>query len=174
MFDDGQYARCEQAPRHRAGERTHLRRHRTESPVSDHSVGAGDRQVRDRRAVHVDADRAQLRADQPPAEFRRGEPPAGIGFVKRRIGRGCRIGRPMRRRQPLHPAALLIYEDGRVPADGVAKLRRQSGNLRRIVDIAPEQDQAPGRALPQERFLLEADAGSGESGDERARRHGAA
>ena len=53
----------------------------------------------------------------------------------------------MRRAHALDPAALLIDQDGRIgPPDRVAQGGAERPHLLRVVDVAPEQDEAPGRA----------------------------
>ena len=58
----------------------------------------------------------QIGRDQPRAEPRRREPGLRIAVVDPAIGRAGRIGRPVRRPEALHPAALLIDQDGRIAA----------------------------------------------------------
>ena len=50
----------------------------------------------------------------------------------------------MRRAQPLHPAALLIDQDGRVTAEGGAEIVDQPAQRVGVRDIALEDDQTPG------------------------------
>ena len=90
-------------------------------PIADHRIAAGNRHVGDRQAIHVDADGAKVVGNQMTCEASDLEPDGLVPVVKRAIARTRRIGRPMRRTQALHPAALLIDQNGRMPADHIAE-----------------------------------------------------
>src|SRR6478735_2865731 len=49
-----------------------------------------------------------------------------------------------RRTDALHAATFLIDQDRRVPADAIAHLGNQIADLRRLRNIASEEDEAPG------------------------------
>ena len=57
-----------------------------------------------------------------PAEPGGREPDGRLAVVELAIARAGRIGRPMRRPEALHPAALLVDQNGRLPADGIAEM----------------------------------------------------
>ena len=59
----------------------------------------------------------------------------------------------MRRSQALHPAALLVHQNRRVPADGVAKRLNEFLHLLWRAYISLEDDQAPGLGLAEEGAL---------------------
>ena len=78
----------------------------------------------------------------------------------------------MRRPQPLHPATFLIDQDGRVGAvHGDAQLRSQSSDLRRVLDVALEQDETPRLFRAQECALPIGQDGAGNAGDESSDGH---
>ena len=56
-------------------------------------------------------------------------PSGRVAIVKLAVGGAGRIGRPMRRSEALHAAALLIDQDGRCPAAQVPEIIDQSRNL---------------------------------------------
>ena len=124
-----------------------LVRRRAIGAVADHPVGAGDRHVGERQAIDIDAERGEVGRDQPGAEPRRGKARVRIAVVERAIGRARRIGRPMRRAQALHPAALLIDQHRRVAADDVREILNQSmTHFVRVLNIALEKDEPQGCA----------------------------
>ena len=96
-------ARC-----HRRGRRSPDRRRR---PAHRQSAG-------NRRRCRATPRSSAIKC---PAKLRRRKAQGRISVVERAIARARRIGRPMRRAKPLHPAAFLVDQNGRLPADGIAK-----------------------------------------------------
>ncbi len=105
--------------------------------------------------------RPQIFADQPTAKPCGFKPLAGIGL----IGGGIGIARPDKpanaAAEPLHPAALLIHQNRGIPADDIPKFAGQRFDLRRIIDVALEQDQAPRGRLAQKSRLVGGDGLAG-------------
>ena len=100
------------ASRHRRGRRSPRRRRATGTSASGRQstlMPSG------RRSAAIS--RAPSRAAASPA--------ARIAVVEPPIGRAGRIGRPVRRAEALHPAALLVDQDGRVGAQLHVKLHEQ-------------------------------------------------
>ena len=89
--------------------------------VADHRVAAGYRHIRQRQAIHIDADALEVGRDQVAGKPSGGEPCGRLAVVERAIARARRIDRPMRRTEPLHPAAFLVHQNGRFPADDIAE-----------------------------------------------------
>ena len=58
----------------------------------------------------------EIGRDQPGAEPGRRKPRVRVAVVDPAIGRAGRIGRPVRRPEALHPAALLVDQDRRIAA----------------------------------------------------------
>jgi hypothetical protein len=63
----------------------------------------------------------QIVRDQPRAQSRCRQAQSRIDVVQRAEYRAGRVHRPVRRPQPLHPAAFLVDQHGRFPADDVAE-----------------------------------------------------
>ena len=97
--------------------------------VADHRIGARDRHVGERQAIDVDADAVEIAGDQPRAQAGGRKPACAIAFVERAVGRAGRIGRPVRRAEPLHPAALLVDQDRRIGRHRRAEIVHQAANL---------------------------------------------
>jgi hypothetical protein len=74
----------------------------------------------------------------------------------------------------LHAAALLIDQDRGMSPDNVAKMVRQRLHLRRSIDVALEEDEAPWIALAKERDLVGCEHQPAAAADECADRHRAA
>ncbi len=104
--------------------------------------------------------------DQPGGEARQRQCPMVVG--ERADARRARVGLPMGRPHALHAPALLIDEHRRIrAADDLAKRGSQRMQLRRILDVALEEDQPPGLALPNEGALVGTKNGPGAAADER-------
>ena len=97
---------------------------------------------------------SEIGRDQPGAEARRRKARGRIAVVEPAIGRAGRIGRPVRRPEPLHPAALLVDQDGRIGAQFMQSFINKASDLRLIFNVSLEQDQAPRPGLAQERALI--------------------
>src|ERR1700756_3780779 len=105
-------------------------------PIADYYVGAGNRNVGERQAVHADAELTEIIGDQPGAQTRRLQPQRRIEVVEAAEDGASRIDRPMRRREALPPAALLVDQDRRVGlADGVSQFLNQRNNLSRGFNV---------------------------------------
>ncbi len=81
--------------------------------VADHLVGLRNGHVGERKTVNVDADFAEIRSDQPRAAAGGGKARGTVAVVNAAIRCAGGIRRPFRRLQPLHPAALLVDQNGR-------------------------------------------------------------
>jgi hypothetical protein len=77
----------------------------------------------------------------------------------------------MRGPEALHPAAFLVDQNGRVPAQDVAERLNKLSDLIRGFDVALEEDEPPGLGRAQERALVGGNRRSGQSRDEYVRRH---
>ena len=139
--------------------------------VADHVVGAGDRDVEHRHAIDGDADGAQIMRHEPGAETGDLAVVERVVAGKPAIGAPRRIGRPVRRSHALDAPALLVDQDRGVAADGLAQRRGERRQLRRRLDVALEEDEAPRRRGTEEGVLLGREHRAGAAGDEGARRH---
>ena len=80
--------------------------------VADDGVGAFDRNVGERQAVDVDAHGRKVTRDQARAKPSRARSGRGVAVEQAAVDRAGWIRRPMRRSHALHPAALLIDQEG--------------------------------------------------------------
>ena len=165
MLDDGQHAAGDQALGGGPAERRDFLDGLAVGAVADDVVGALLRHVEDWHAIDVDAEVQQVMGDQPGAKP--GDFPADQRIVgrQRAVGAAGRILGPVRRAEPLHPAALLIDEDRRMPADRLAQGRGQGPDLRRALDVALEQDEAPGPGVAEKGDLVLRQGRSGAAQD---------
>src|SRR5260370_18879641 len=92
--------------------------------------------------------RRGIGGDQPGAEIRGLSPLRRVAVVDAAVGGTGRIGRPMRRSEPLDAAAFLVHEHRRFAPDPVANRRRQAAPLRPRLDVALEKNEPPRLALP--------------------------
>jgi len=142
VLEHRQHAARQQA----IGGRTGVSHHRIDvfakTAVAQERMRLPARDVTGRRAIAVDADGAQLGRLKPRAQ------PNPPRTAQKRILKRRRPVAPMGRPQALHPPALLIDKDRRIPPQGRAQIGGQAGKLRGIFDIAGKQDQPPrvGRA----------------------------
>ena len=150
MLEHRQHAASHQPVRDRARDRRDLVGGIAISTVANHWVGARDRHIGDRQTIDIDADAARSAAISRAPRSRGREPGCGVPIVDAAVGGARRIGRPMRRAQALHAAALLIDQHRCIASHGLAKMTHQAAHLRRSLDVALEEDQPPGRALAQE------------------------
>ena len=140
VLDDRQDPAVKQAVADRPSERRDAGRIGAPGAVADDRIGAGKRQVENRRGIDGDAEFGEIVGDQPRRQTRR--------FARNRIGtrrdfRRGRIGAPMRRAQARDPAALLVDQHRRVgPAHRLAQRRHQRADLLAADAIAPEQHKA--------------------------------
>ena len=117
VLEHRQHAARHQALGHGGGDGGDLLRRFAIGAVADDGIGAGDRHIGERQAVDVDPKRLEIGRDQPGAEPGGGKAGRRVAVVEPAIGRAGRIGRPVRRSEPLHPAALLVDQDGRLSAE---------------------------------------------------------
>jgi hypothetical protein len=122
--------------------------------------------VEDRKAVDVDAELEEIVGDQ--ARQKPGGAPSGFEVRLGELAEHAagRIGRPDRRRQPLHAAAFLVDQDRRLgPADDLAEIADKLLDLLSRVAIAFEEDEAPGRLGCEECALILAQPQAGAAGN---------
>jgi len=118
---------------------------------------------------------AQAKRDEAGAEARCPQAEGGVAPIEPSIEGTGRIGRPMRRAQPLHPSALLVDQHRDVvPPANRSEFVSQRVDLGGIDDVALEQDEAPRRGRADERPLVGRDRRARQSRDECPWRHGAA
>ena len=139
--------------------------------IADHRVGAGDRHIGERQAVDIDAQIRQIGGDQPRTKAGGGEPGARVLGVEPSVSRARRIGRPMRRLQPLHAPAFLVDQDRSIAPDRVTQRRHERAHLIGIGDIALEENEAPRLGFGQKRALVRGELRAGDSSDKGADRH---
>ena len=121
------------------------------SPVADDVMGAGDRDIQHRQAVHIDAQPGQVMGDQAGIEI--GGLPGGlrIGLVQGAETGGRRALAPLGRLEAGDAAAFLVNQDGRVTiVNRGAQLFNQIAHLRRTADVAREENEPPGAGLAKE------------------------
>ena len=135
-------------------------------PAADDLMRAGLRHVQHGHAIRRDSGLDQVfrhQAANIAGGPQRGEAAAAIGFA---IGPGRRIGPPgiVGRAKALHPAPLLINEDGRIAAaNGGAERVRQRLELGRTFTIAFEDNEAERVGPGKERLLRRAERQRGAS-----------
>ncbi len=123
--------------------------------VADHPVRLGMAQVEAGSAVGVDPHIRQLLGHQAVVQVDGLDGGAGIALVElaklpRRLAQ-----HGQRRLQPLHPSAFLIDEHQRFRVvDSLAQGFGQTAHLVRILDVAGEQNEAPGPDVPEEGPLI--------------------
>ena len=125
VLEDRQDAAGKQALGHGAGNGRNLARFRAIGAVADDRIVAVDRHVGNRQAVDVNADGPEIGGDQMTGQPRRRQAGGRIAVINRAVAGAGRIDRPMRRPKPRHPAAFLIDQNGRFPADNVAEIPYQ-------------------------------------------------
>ena len=125
------------------------------------SWAPSDRHVEHGRAIDRHADAPELVRDETRAQI--GSLASLIRMPLEELAEAAR-GRailPMRRPEALNPSAFLIDENRRVGiADRVAQLPGQRRDLRRVVDIAREQDEPERPNVTEERALVGRQFGS--------------
>ncbi len=140
--------------------------------VADHRVGTVDRDVGERQAVDVDAERQEVGRDQPRAQAGTRKGRRRIDVVEAAIGGSGRVDGPVGRPEPLHTAALLVNQNRHlVAADAGTGFADQPDHLLRGLDITLEEDQAPGGGVAQKSPLFRRQGRTGQAGNE-GTRHG--
>ena len=125
VLEDRQHAAVRQSVGNRPRDGRHLGRLGSVGAIADHRIRPGHRHVGERQAIHGNAELGQIRGDQTGAEPGRPQPKGRIEVVEGTKHRTGRIDRPVRRAEPLHPAALLIDQDRSV---GTTCCRAQFAN----------------------------------------------
>ena len=171
MLEHRQDPAGQQAVSHRPRQQGHLLRGVPISSIANDGIRAGDGHIGDRQAIHIDSDRREIGGDQPGAEIRGLYPLRRAAVVDAAVGGTGRIGRPMRRSEPLDAAAFLVHEHRRFAPDRVANRRRQAAHLCRRLDVALEENDPPRLALAQQRALGGRHRRTRKPGDESAYRH---
>ena len=121
MFEHRQDPARQQALGDRPGDGRDLAGLGSVGAVADHRVRAGNKNIGQRKAIDIDPKNIELCRDQVTSEPSSGKTRGHVSIVDRAIAGAGRIGRPMRRAEPLHPAAFLVHQNGRSPANRVAK-----------------------------------------------------
>ena len=130
MLEHRQHAALAEPVGNRAGDRRNLVGALAIGAIPDHRIGAGDRHIGERQAIHVDPERREVAGDQARAQARRLQRRSGVAVLDPPIVRAGRIARPMRRAEALHAAAFLIDQNGRIgAADRLAKIRDETRAL---------------------------------------------
>ena len=148
----------EQPRRHRRPQRRHGFGRFGEGAVADHRIGAGKREIENRRgddveAWPIEAGGAALGPDRRPVQPGGAQPGGRIARMQRpdRGGRG--MAQPVRRAQPRDPAALLIQHKHRLWRQHAAQIGDQPGQPGGRIDITPEQDHPRRRAYGKQSRL---------------------
>ena len=172
MLEHRQNALGQQALGDRARQRGDLVRRLPIGAVADDRVGAGDRHIRDRQAIHVDADARRDR--QQSGERRDGRPSC------RSRHRGRRCGHKRHRADRPANAAGRGAERGRLPGRR-ARARRARPPREKMpsgwltcagrLDVALEENEPPRLGLAQKRALRGRQGRARNPGDESACRH---
>ena len=121
VLEHRQNAAGQQALRDRPGDGGDLAGLSSIGAVADHRVGAGDQNIGQRKAVNVYPKNTELCRDQVTSEPSSSQARGHVAIVDRAIAGAGRKNRPVRRSKPLHPAAFLVHQHGRRPANRVAK-----------------------------------------------------
>ena len=95
MLEHRQHPACQQAVRHRAGDRRNLVCSIAVSTVADHGVRPRDGNVGDWKAIDVDTDSREIGGNQAGTEIGGSEPCCDVAVVDTAIGGPRRIGRPI-------------------------------------------------------------------------------
>jgi len=132
-------------------------------------MALGGEHIEQRRAVHVDADGAELVGDDAITQPRRLERAVLVGAVEEAHHRAPPA--PVRRAEALDAPALLVDQHRRVAANRAAQRRGQAAELRRARDVAGEQDEAPRIGVAEEGGFRRAELRAGRPEDRRSRRH---
>ena len=162
---------CLQSLRERDTEPRHAHRVAAEAAVGDDGIVGVRVHVHDRRVVVIDSAGGQFFRDELPEPLRNGRsvhPRNAASRVQLSDAAHARQVGPVGGAQALHPAAFLV--DGNEQRFGRRCLERarQLGDLRRVDDIAPEEDHS-GDPAPDELQLFRRGRGALDSGDQAAR-----
>ncbi len=119
-------------------------------PIADDRVAARHRDIEDRQAIDIDAERSEIIGHDPRREAHEPDLLVERQAAFPELPRGW-IGPPPRRSKPLHAAALLIDENGwPVAAEAIGKGIDERFHLRSVFDVPLEENETEGLALAQE------------------------
>ena len=105
-------------------------------PIANDGIGARDGHIRQRQTIDRNSQARKVRRDQPGAQSGRGHAERGLDVVKHAKGRSRRIKRPVRRTEPLHPAALLVDQNRSLGvADRPTQFLNKTNYLRRRFNV---------------------------------------
>jgi hypothetical protein len=153
VLDNGRDAAGKQSFGDRSAHRRDALWPRGESPAADGRVRSSLGDIEHRGAIDGDSDLGQIESDKASDKMRSR---FGSGRLQPRLYRSCcGVSPPVRRRQALNPAALLIDQNRRIGStDAFAKRPRQRAYLFATCDVALKKDQAPWVFTPEQRALL--------------------
>ena len=171
VLDDRDDISGEQPLADGAAERRDHRRIAGKGAVADHRMARRRRHVEHGQAVDVDAEFGELAGDAarvgPGCVDRAAEP-----LFRRHVAEAApgRAAGPMRRREALHPAPLLVDQDRRVRAPyAVAQRRHQVADLPGLAAVAREQDEAQGVGIGEQGAFVASQLRPGAAEDDRRR-----
>jgi hypothetical protein len=141
------------------------------SPITDDRIASGNRNVGNRKAINVDAERPQIGRDKVAGKARCRDAVGWRPVIEFAVPGARRVARPKWRSKPLHAAPFLIHEHGRFPADTIAKSPYKFRDLIRSAHVPLEDDEAPGLRIAQKSALVGGNAKSRQSRDKCACRH---
>ncbi len=133
-----------------------------EGAVADHVVGARHRAVQHGGAHDLKPGLRRIQPDQRPGQPRGAQPGGAVCRIELAEPRRWRMRRPVRRAQAGDAAALLVHHRHRQRRQDAGEMAGQLAKLRRVGDIAREQDHAEGAMLPQHGDLGRRKRGTGD------------
>ena len=169
MFDNREHSALEQTAGRLASPDRNVLSAPAQGAVADNRMGVRLRNIQQRDAIHVDAQRCELGGDRPVAQpecLENRHLGALLSQIPDRVP-----ALPVRRTQAGDAASLLIDQDRSVAAHGLAHRAGQGANLLGRVHIAGEEDKAPGLRLGQEVPLLGRQFQPRDAKDDRALSH---
>ena len=150
MLENRQDPAPQESIRHRARDARNLLRLLPIGAITDDTACAGNRNIGNRKAVDIDADRNEISGHQVGAEICGPLALGGVPVIDETIDRAWRIRWPVGRPKPLDPATFLIDEHGRITPQGIANRFCQAAHLPGRIDVAREQDYSPGLGFAEE------------------------
>ena len=159
------HAGRQQAGGHGPPEPRHHQRIRRERTVADHVAGPRHCQVEHRRGGHVEAGGGAIQADQRTGEERGAQPGGRIAGEAATERCRRRLRPPVWRPQTRDPAALLIHHQHGIVWQDTPQRRDQVTELRRVVDVAREQDHPGWRVVTQQRRFFREERRAGDAHD---------
>ncbi len=171
MLYDGKNAAGLQTLRDRPSDLGHFARLTAVSPVANHRVASGNRNVGNRKAIDVYAERPEVGRDQMAGKARCRDAGSWFPVIELAVFGTRRVTRPMGRSEPLHAAALLIHKHGRFPADTTAKSLNELTDLFRRAHVPLEDNEAPRLRIAEKSALIGRNTKSRQSRDKCTCRH---